>query len=41
MTIHPEDQNDDLVEKLLKKTGCLELHYKLQVFVRNIYRVDP
>ena len=26
------DDTDDPVEKMLKKSGCLELHYKVQVF---------
>lgn len=27
----PVDSDDDPVESMLKKTGCLELHYKVQV----------
>lgn len=28
----PENQNDvDQLEEMLKKTGCIELHYKVQV----------
>lgn len=27
----PMDPDDDPVESMLKKTGCLELHYKVQV----------
>ncbi|XP_004925130.1 cytochrome c oxidase assembly factor 4 homolog, mitochondrial [Bombyx mandarina] len=33
MTIKPREQigsDDDPVEGMLKKTGCLELHYKVQ-----------
>ncbi|CAG9789848.1 unnamed protein product [Diatraea saccharalis] len=34
MTVKPrerqEDGDDDPVESMLKKTGCLELHYKVQ-----------
>ncbi|XP_072941330.1 uncharacterized protein [Epargyreus clarus] len=26
----PEDPDDDPVESMLKKSGCLELHYKVQ-----------
>ncbi|XP_035454449.2 cytochrome c oxidase assembly factor 4 homolog, mitochondrial [Spodoptera frugiperda] len=26
----PADPDDDPVESMLKKTGCLELHYKVQ-----------
>ena len=28
-----EDDEEDPVENMIKKTGCLELHYKVQVFV--------
>lgn len=27
----PADDEDDPVENMLKKSGCLELHYKVQV----------
>ncbi|CAH0403943.1 unnamed protein product [Chilo suppressalis] len=34
MTVKPRvmsaDEDDDPVESMLKKTGCLELHYKVQ-----------
>ncbi|XP_063390742.1 cytochrome c oxidase assembly factor 4 homolog, mitochondrial [Cydia fagiglandana] len=33
MTVKPRDvpeNDDDPVENMLKKTGCLELHYKVQ-----------
>ncbi|XP_028162330.1 cytochrome c oxidase assembly factor 4 homolog, mitochondrial isoform X2 [Ostrinia furnacalis] len=26
----PADDDDDPVENMLKKTGCIELHYKVQ-----------
>jgi len=29
---YDEDDDDDPVEKMLKKSGCLELHYAVQVF---------
>ena len=28
-----EDDEEDPVENMIKKTGCLELHYKVQVIV--------
>lgn len=34
MTIKPQekfDNDDDPVESMLKKAGCLNLHYKVQV----------
>lgn len=41
MTIKPiekfADSDDDPVETMLKKTGCLELHYKVQVC--NIFTI--
>ncbi|KAK7869460.1 hypothetical protein R5R35_008177 [Gryllus longicercus] len=27
---HVSDEDEDPVEKMLKKTGCMELHYKVQ-----------
>ncbi|XP_063836861.1 cytochrome c oxidase assembly factor 4 homolog, mitochondrial [Ostrinia nubilalis] len=34
MTVKPRERpaadNDDPVENMLKKTGCIELHYKVQ-----------
>lgn len=41
MTIKPrekEAEEDDPVESMLKKTGCLELHYKVQVWKINRQR---
>lgn len=46
MTVKPRekplDGDEDPVENMLKKTGCLELHYKVQVgtfyiIIRYIY----
>lgn len=31
----PVDDDDDPVEKMLKKTGCLELHYAVQECVAD------
>ena len=28
-----EDNNEDPVENMLKKTGCMDLHYKVQVTI--------
>ncbi|KOB68605.1 Coiled-coil-helix-coiled-coil-helix domain-containing protein 8 [Operophtera brumata] len=28
--VKPEDSDEDPVENMLKKTGCIELHYKVQ-----------
>lgn len=38
----PEDSDEDPVENMLKKTGCLELHYKVQVgYVYQLFVVRP
>lgn len=29
--VKPEESEEDPVENMLKKTGCIELHYKVQV----------
>lgn len=31
MMVHGETEIPDPVEEMLKKTGCIELHYKVQV----------
>lgn len=30
------EETDDPVELMLKKTGCIELHYKVQVGSKNV-----
>lgn len=35
---NPENEIEDPVERMLKKTGCIELHYQVQVCLFELYR---
>lgn len=38
-SVREKDSDEDPVESLLKKTGCIELHFKVQVYnkMRNLF----